>query len=291
MRSGGRPIVATADKHSSAGPGDGPPPDGRAGQLAEAAAADAGPPLPRLVQRAHGDQEEQDGSRAHDGRGQARGAGQPGAGRFCGSDQPETQPEFGGEHGQRDRTLQAQREQAGRPDALAGGMCSPGPPRLGHARAEQQGGEQRDLRLPDLSEHRQPPIVIVALKQPVSRAPPSSTNAAMVRSAIRPFCEVPQVTQRSQNNRAVAPHPVTGSVLVSVRRSRYAAGACCPPTGRAGGRTPARWRAGPPLAGRPSRPPAPPRPARSPSPGPAPGRPARAGHPAPPRARARSPSR
>jgi hypothetical protein len=33
----------------------------------------------------------------------------------------------------------------------------------------------------------QPPIIIVTLKQPTSRAPPSSTNAAMVRSAIRPF--------------------------------------------------------------------------------------------------------
>src|SRR6266536_601609 len=50
----------------------------------------------------------------------------------------------------------------------------------------------------------QPPIIIVALKQPTSRAPPSSTKAAMVRSAIRPFLEVPQVTQRSQNSLAVA---------------------------------------------------------------------------------------
>jgi len=32
----------------------------------------------------------------------------------------------------------------------------------------------------------------------------------MVRSAIRPLREVPHVTQRSQNNRAVAPQPVTG---------------------------------------------------------------------------------
>jgi hypothetical protein len=36
----------------------------------------------------------------------------------------------------------------------------------------------------------QPPVIIVALKQPTSRAPPSSTKAAMVRSAIRPFREV-----------------------------------------------------------------------------------------------------
>ena len=55
-----------------------------------------------------------------------------------------------------------------------------------------------------------PPIVIVALKQPTSRAPPSSTNAAMVRSAIRPLREVPHVTQRSQNSLAVAPQLVTG---------------------------------------------------------------------------------
>jgi hypothetical protein len=53
----------------------------------------------------------------------------------------------------------------------------------------------------------QPPIVIVALKQPSSRLPPSSTKAAMVRSAIRPRCDVPQLTQRSQNSRAVVLQP------------------------------------------------------------------------------------
>jgi len=60
----------------------------------------------------------------------------------------------------------------------------------------------------------QPPIIIVAFKQPTSRAPPSSAKAAIVRSAIRPFREVPQVTHRSQNSRAVAPQLVTGTTLV-----------------------------------------------------------------------------
>jgi hypothetical protein len=65
----------------------------------------------------------------------------------------------------------------------------------------------------------QPPIIIVALKQPTSRAPPSSTKAAMVRSAIRPFRDVPHVTQRSQNSLAVAPQLVTGTTLVCSAQS------------------------------------------------------------------------
>ena len=41
----------------------------------------------------------------------------------------------------------------------------------------------------------------------------------MVRSAIRPFREVPQVTQRSQNSLAVAPQLVTGTTLVRSAQS------------------------------------------------------------------------
>ena len=41
----------------------------------------------------------------------------------------------------------------------------------------------------------------------------------MVRSAIRPLREVPHVTQRSQNNRAVAPQLVTGSSLLRSAQS------------------------------------------------------------------------
>ena len=41
----------------------------------------------------------------------------------------------------------------------------------------------------------------------------------MVRSAIRPLREVPQVTQRSQNSRAVAPQLVTGRILVRSAQS------------------------------------------------------------------------
>jgi hypothetical protein len=46
--------------------------------------------------------------------------------------------------------------------------------------------------------------VIVALKQPRSSSPPSEMKLAWVRSAMRPRGEVPQVTQRSLNSRAMA---------------------------------------------------------------------------------------
>ena len=41
----------------------------------------------------------------------------------------------------------------------------------------------------------------------------------MVRSAIRPLPEVPQVTQRSQNSLAVAPQLVTGTTLTCSAQS------------------------------------------------------------------------
>src|SRR5215469_14921303 len=63
--------------------------------------------------------------------------------------------------------------------------------------------------------HNQPAVLNVALNQPSSRFPPSSTKAVMVKSAIRPRGEVSHATQRSQNSRAAAPQLVTGSVAES----------------------------------------------------------------------------
>src|SRR3984885_4373805 len=54
-------------------------------------------------------------------------------------------------------------------------------------------------------------VVIVALKHPFSRLPPSPTKAAIVRSANRPLGDVPHSTHRSQNSLAIDPSLVTGS--------------------------------------------------------------------------------
>src|SRR5690242_17881838 len=92
MRSGGRPRAATADAQSRPGRAMGAQADGGAAGLAEAAAARVGTPLPHLVQRAHGDEDEE----RRPGPDDSGGQGGPVAAELHGrADQPEAQAEFG----------------------------------------------------------------------------------------------------------------------------------------------------------------------------------------------------
>jgi hypothetical protein len=125
-------------------------PIGGAAELAEAAAARVGTPLPHLVQRAHRDEEEQRRPGPHDGGGQ----GGPVSAELHGrADQPEAQAELGREHQDHDGPPQVGREQVGRVRTGRVGMWSQRPPRLGEAGAEQHGGQQRNLHFADGGEH------------------------------------------------------------------------------------------------------------------------------------------
>ena len=112
MRSGGRPMVTAAAAHSTPARVMVRHPIGVSLNSPKQPQPRLGPTLPRLVQRAHGDQEEQRGPGAHDGRGQARAARRR-TGRAV-RDQREAQAELGRAHGHHDRPAQPQREQAGR---------------------------------------------------------------------------------------------------------------------------------------------------------------------------------
>ena len=194
-----------------------PPSDRGLAELAEAATAGLGTTLPRFVQRGHRDEEEQGRPGAHDGRRQARAdRAEPARGARSARRPGRTRP----------RTWPASSAGA---DGAGTGRLDPWPARWNvtsatrHALAAHPPSSRAASRgtcnsLTAVS-IAYPPIVIVALKHPASRVPPSSTKAAMVRSAIRPLLEVPHVTQRSQNNLAVAPQLVTSSIRLRSAQS------------------------------------------------------------------------